>query len=360
MGELADTLEDFITAPGVSGREANIRDTIRGYIEQHNEEADADIQLEEDTLGNLYATKEGSGDGPTLMLAAHMDQIGLRVHSYDPDGFIRPAVTGGVSEISLPTQHVDVHPRYGDEPVQGVVGQRPPHGASGREKRTAKELEDVYIDVGAADVEDLEEMGIEKGDYITFDRGMKEMTNGYVTGPAIDNRVGCLAAYEALKRFDEDYTLTVMFSVQEEVGLKGAKTGTRVVEPDAALAVDTGGAGDTPDIRPSETDTATGEGPIITLQQGGGRGLLTTPEVEDWLIETAETNNDPYQIGVGRKSGGGTDAGAIYLTGEGIHTGSIGIPTRYLHSSAEVVSLHDVEDTVDYLEDTFGTMEDYF
>jgi endoglucanase len=341
-------LKELVETPGVSGDEHRIREKIEEKVEDH---ADS---VEIDNMGNLIARK-GSGD-KTLMIAAHMDQIGLTVQTVDENGFIRFSKVGGVTTQSLMNQRVTIHTEDGD--VTGVIGMKPPHLMDKEKRNDLPEEEQLFIDIGAEDDEDVEEAGVKVGDYMTFERSFAELREDYVTSMAMDNRVGCAVGIEALKRFNEDYELAVVFSTQEEVGLKGAKTSAFKLDPDVALAVDVSIAGDLPGIDAQESDLEMGEGVEITMVQSKGRGLITPETVKKWLRETAEGRDHDFQPGVWE--GGATDAANIYLVREGIPTGSIGVPLRNMHSATEVLKLSDLEDTVDYLEDALKTMEDYF
>lgn len=345
---MKELLRELVETPGVSGDEHRIREKIKEKVEDH---ADS---LETDNMGNLIARK-GSGD-TTLMISAHMDQIGLTVQTVDENGFIRFSKVGGVTTQSLMNQRVTIHSSDGD--VTGVVGMKPPHLMDKEKREDLPDEESLFIDVGAEDDEDVEEAGIQVGDYITFERSFSELKDDYVTSMAMDNRVGCTAAVEALKRFDEDYELAVVFSTQEEVGLKGAKTSAFKINPDVALAVDVSIAGDLPGIEQQESDLEMGEGVEITMVQSKGRGLITPETVKDWLRGTAEDKDHSYQPGV--SEGGATDAANIYLVREGIPTGSVGVPLRNMHSATEVLKLSDLEDTVDFMEDCFKTLPDHF
>ena len=341
-------LKELVETPGVSGNEHRIREKIREEVEEDAE------SVEVDNMGNLIARK-GSGD-KTLMIAAHMDQIGLTVQTVDENGFIRFSKVGGVTTQSLMNQRVTIHAE--DEDITGVIGMKPPH-LMDKEKRDKLPDEDqLYIDIGAEDGDDVEDIGIRVGDYITFEREFSELQDDYVTSMAMDNRVGCAAAIEALKRFDENYELAVVFSTQEEVGLKGAKTAAFGVDPDVALAVDVSLAGDLPGIEQQESDLEMGEGVEITMVQSKGRGLITPETVKNWLRGTAEDEKHDFQPGVWE--GGATDAANIYLVREGIPTGSIGVPLRNMHSATEVLKLSDLEDTVEFMEDCFETLPDHF
>lgn len=346
--DMQELLVELAETPGVSGDEQRVRDVVRTRVEAHADE------VVEDDLGNLIVSK-GSGE-TTLMLIAHMDQIGLSVQSITDDGFVKFSKVGGVTLQSLMNQRVVIH--TGEGPVTGVVGMKPPHLMKKEERDALPEQETLFLDIGAEDAEDAEAAGVRVGDYITFDRDVAELLNGYVTGAGFDNRAGVAATIAALERFDADYELVCVFSVQEEVGLKGAKTAAFRVEPDVALAVDTSIAGDVPGIEPHESGLETGKGVEITMIQAEGRGLITPERVKRWLLETAENEGHAYQPGVW--SGGATDAANVYLVKEGIPTGSIGIPTRHVHSATEVVTVSDLEQVVDYLESVFGTVTDYF
>lgn len=341
-------LKELSETSGVSGDESQIRELIKEKVQDH---ADS---IETDNFGNLIARK-GSGD-KTLMIAAHMDQIGLTVMNIDENGFISFSKIGGVTIQSLMNQRVTVHTSEGE--VSGVLGMKPPHLLDKEKRDELPDKEKLFIDVAAEDREDAEEIGINIGDRITFERDFKELRDGKVTGQALDNRVGCAVAIKALERFDEDYELAVVFSTQEEVGLKGAKTSAFKIDPDVALAVDVTFAGGVPGVEETEADIELGDGIEFDLVQSEGRGLLVPETVRDWLIETAEENEHGFTRGV--MEGGATDAAGIYLTREGIPTGSLGVPIRNMHSSTEVADISDLEATVDFLEDSFGSMEDHF
>jgi endoglucanase len=341
-------LKELSETPGVSGDESKIRKLIEEKVESH---ADS---IETDNFGNLVARK-GSGD-KTLMIAAHMDQIGLTVMNIDENGFISFSKIGGVTIQSLMNQRVKIHTSEGE--VSGVIGMKPPHLLDKDKRDELPEKEKLFIDVAAEDKEEIEDIGINVGDRITFEREFKELRDGKVTGQALDNRVGCTVAIEALKRFEEDYELAVVFSTQEEVGLKGAKTSAFKINPDVALAVDVTFAGDVPGVEDTESEVELGDGIEFDLVQSEGRGLLVPETIRDWLIETAEENNHSFSRGV--MEGGATDAAGIYLTREGIPTGSIGVPLRNMHSSTEVINLSDLETAVDFLENSFSSMEKHF
>jgi endoglucanase len=346
---MEELLKDLMRSRGVSGSESQVRSVINSHVEEHAD------KIQVDNMGNLVATK-GSGE-KTLMVAAHMDQIGLSVMNVTDEGFISFSKVGGVTLQSLMNQRVEVITEDGDS-VEGVIGMKPPHLMDSEKRDSLPEKESLFIDVGADSAEEVEDdFGIRVGNRIVFDREPSEI-NGLVTGPAMDNRVGCAVAIEMLKRFDEDYELSVVFSVQEEVGLKGAKTAAFKVDPDAALAVDVSIAGDVPGVEPNESDIGLGDGIELTLIQGEGRGLITSEKVRDWMVDTAKNNDRDFNRAVGE--GGATDAAKIYLQREGIPTGSVGVPLRNMHSATEVVDPEDMQEAADFFEDLSGSFEQYF
>lgn len=345
---MKELLKKLVETPGVSGAESEIREVIREEVEDH---ADS---VEVDDFGNLIARK-GEGD-TTLMVAAHMDQIGLTVKQIDEEGFLRFSKVGGVTIQSLMNQRVTVHAE--DDKITGVIGMKPPHLMDKEERDKLPEKKQLFIDLGVEDDEAVEDLGIKKGDYITFDRDAAELQQDFITGPALDNRVGCAVAIEALKNFSGDVELVTVFSTQEEVGLKGAKTSAYKVDPDVALAVDTSIAGDLPGIEPQDSDLETGEGVEITMIQSEGRGLITPEKVRNWLVEAAEDGDHDHHLGVWE--GGATDAANIYLVREGIPTGSIGVPTRHIHSATEMVRVSDMEETAEFLQTAYSSVEEYF
>ncbi|AOV94475.1 hypothetical protein AQV86_00945 [Nanohaloarchaea archaeon SG9] len=341
-------LKELVETPGVSGQEHQIRDKIREEVEDH---ADS---VEEDRMGNLVARK-GDGD-ETLMIAAHMDQIGLAVKDVDENGFIRFSKIGGITLQSLMNQRVTIHTETGR--VTGVLGMKPPHLMDKENRDKLPEKEQLFIDIGAEDDEEVDELGVNVGDTITFERDAKDLQNDYITGLALDNRVGVAVAIKVLEEYEADTELAVVFSTQEEVGLKGAKTAAFNVSPDAALAVDVSIAGDVPGIEPTETKLGTGEGVDLQMVQSSGRGLITPETVRNWLVETAEEGDHEYIRTV--MEGGATDAAKIELVKEGIPTGSIGVPMRHMHSSTEVVKMSDVKATAEFVTDAAESFGEKF
>jgi endoglucanase len=338
-------------AHGVSGSEGSIRKIME---EELNPYVDSIIT---DKMGNLIATKKGTG--PTIMLAAHMDEIGLMIKNIDDNGFLQFVKIGGWFDPTLHSQRVIVHTK--NRLLTGVIGAKPPHFMEDEERKAPIKADAMFIDIGAKDKEDAEKLGVEVGSTVTLDRQFAELANGKVTGKAFDNRVGVAMLIDVMKQLSEmnvKATVCAVGTVQEEVGLKGARTSAFRLNPDVALAIDTTIPGDHPGIEAKDSVLEIGKGPVITIVDGGGRGLMVAPSVINWLKTTAIHHNIPYQVDV--SDGGTTDATSIHLTHDGIPTGVIGISTRYIHSPVEVLDLKDLEEGTRLIVEAVRTAYVYF
>ncbi len=329
---LKDILKNLSNAHGISGYEGNVKKIIENEVKPYVDE------IRTDKMGNLIATKKG--DKPNVMLAAHMDEIGLMVKYIDDKGFIRFTKTGGWFDQTLLNQRVVLHTEKGQ--IYGVIGSKPPHVMKEEDRKKVVKAEDMFIDIGATSRKDAEKLGVSIGTPITPDIEFRLMGNDRVTGKAFDNRAGCAMLVWALSEMKEvKATVHAVFTVQEEVGLKGAKTSAFDLYPDVAIATDVTITGDHPGIEKKDSAIEMGKGPTITVSDAEGRGIIVPQQVLKWLKEAAETNNIPYQLEV--SSGGTTDASAIHLSKQGIPSGVISIPTRYIHTPVSVLSMSDLE-----------------
>ena len=345
---LKNLLKELSETPGVSGNERPVRDKIKQEIQDYADE------VKVDKFGNLIA-RRGSGD-KSLMIDAHMDQIGMGVRRITEDGFIRVSKIGGAYPISIVNQRVTVHTSEGEN-LTGVIGTKPSHLIDNEGDGDIPQMQKAFVDVGGESREELKERGLRVGDYITFDRDFKEMINGYVTGPAFDNRIGCAIAIEAFKNFDEDYELVAVFSAQEEVGGKGAKTASFDLDPDAAVVLETARAGDTPNMDLDESDEMTGDGFGLTMMEASGRGVITPESVRKWLLESAE-NDFNYHRKLYDK--GRTNAARISTSRAGVPTGVVVIPTRHLHTAIETLKVSDAEEAVGFMTEAFENFREHF
>ncbi len=331
---MIDLLKRLSEAHGVPGNEDEVREIISKELSPY-------CDIEVDKMGNLIC-KKGKGE-KKIMLAAHMDEVGLMVKQVDKDGFIRFAALGGFFDQTLLNQRVIMHTSKGRR--YGVIGSKPPHILKEEERKKVVEYKEMFIDIGAKDDKDAAKLGIKIGDHITFDRSFKTLAGDIITGKGFDNRIGCAVMVEVVKRIKlkRDQTLYAVGTVQEEVGLKGAKTAAYKLSPDLALVPEVTVATDFPGAR-EDVRTVLGKGPAITLADASGRGLITHPDVKRLLISTAEKNKIPYQLEV--SEGGTTDASAIHLTKEGVPSGVVSIPTRYLHTPVEVANMKDITNAI--------------
>lgn len=342
-------LEKLSNAHGVSGYEGTIRQIIEEEVRPYVDE------INTDKMGNLIATKNGGS--PVVMLAAHMDEIGLMVKYVDDKGFARFTKTGGWFDQTLLNQRMIMHTENG--PLYGVLGSKPPHAIKEEEKNKVIKADDMFIDVGAKSKEDAEKMGVKTGTPVTSDIDFKSLGNDLVTGKAFDNRAGCVMLIEALSLMkDVKATVHAVFTVQEEVGLKGAKTSAFRLNPDVALATDVTITGDHPGIEKKDSSIEMGKGPSITVSDADGRGIIVPESVLKWLKEAARAKDIPYQLEVG--SGGTTDATAIHLTKEGIPTGVISMPTRYIHTPVSVLSMEDLEKSAELIAKAVEIVDRFF
>ena len=314
--EILKLLEDMTRIDAPSGCENNVRDYIARYAEKYCGEVYAD------GMGNLIARRRGSGK--KIMFAAHMDEIGVIITGADKKGFLYFAPLGGLNVKNL----VNLRVRFLNG-AEGVI-------AADEEKLGDKPKTDkMFIDVGAKNREEAEKIA-KTGDCAAF-VGDFYTRGDTVISKALDNRAGCAALMAAMSEIKNDTNdLIFVFTAQEEVGLRGAKTAAFALEPDIAISVDTTDTGDVSGM--PKSDVKLGCGAAIKVMD---RSVICDASVRDRLIQTAQKNNVPHTLEI--MTDGGTDAGAIHLTRAGIKTGGISVPTRYIHSVSETASISDIE-----------------
>jgi putative aminopeptidase FrvX len=346
--KLVDVLEKLSNACGVAGREEEVRDLMKELLKPNVDE------IREDKLGNVIGVKKGKKDATTVMLAAHMDEIGLMVKNITKEGFLQFAKIGGIDDRILIAQKVLVH--TDKRSITGIIGSKPPHILKEEEKKKVIEADDLFIDVGAKDKQDAQKMGVRVGDAVSFDIKFTRVGKDTVVGKAFDDRVGCAALIETMRKLSKvDCTIYVVGTIQEEVGLRGATTAAFQLYPDVGIALDVTVAGDVPGVKEVEAPAKMRAGPALTVADAG---LITHPKVLRLFIDSAEENKIPYQLETGMR--GTTDAAKIALTKEGVPSGVISIPTRYIHSPASMLSLKDVENAVKLAVATVKNVSKYF
>jgi tetrahedral aminopeptidase len=330
---LNQNLEKLSNAQGVTGRENQVREHLSEMLKPVADE------IKVDRMENIIAVKKGKSGAPKIMLAAHMDEVGLMVKNITKDGFIQFTKMGGIDDRILAAQKVVVFTKK--ETYPGIVGAKPPHIQKEEERKKIMAYDDLFIDVGAENREDATKMGIAVGDPIAFDVTYTKLSRGTVLGKAFDNRAGCAAMVETMKMLkDVDCTVYAVGTVQEEVGLRGSGTAAFAVDPDLAIAMDVTIAGDVPGVREIDTNVKLGKGPSLTVSDSG---VITHPKIMRWILDTASEDQIPLQLESGLL--GSTDAARISLTRQGIPAGTLSIPARYIHSPAGIINLVDLENT---------------
>ncbi|MFZ7945626.1 M42 family metallopeptidase [Neobacillus sp. 19] len=337
MNETLMMLKDLTDAKGIPGNEREVRDVMKKYIEAYADE------LTTDGLGSLIAKKTGAAGGPKIMVAGHLDEVGFMITQIDDKGFLRFQPVGGWWGQVMLAQRVTIVTRKGD--VTGIIGSKPPHVLSAEARKKPVEIKDMFIDIGASSREEAGEWGVRPGDMVVPYFEFTVMNNEkMLLAKAWDNRIGCAIAIEVLKQLkgvDHPNEVYGVGAVQEEVGLRGAKTATYKIQPDIGFAVDVGIAGDTPGISEKEAMSKMGKGPQIVVYDAS---MVSHKGLRDLVTDTADELNIPYQFE--SIPGGGTDAGSIHLTHNGVPALAITIATRYIHSHAAMLHRDDYENAV--------------
>lgn len=317
-------IKQLVEVYGPSGEEAGVKTLLEGLVK------DSVDRVFSDNLGNLFALREGPA--PLLIIAAHMDEIGVIITHIDEQGFMRLAPVGGISPRLLVGQRL----RLKDGTVGTVYHEK---------LKEIKELDwpKIYLDIGADSAAAAAEHA-RIGDMACLHQPFTAAGGRYIS-KAMDDRIGCAVLVEAARRLPENLPQSVcfVFSVQEEVGLRGSKTAAYRLKPDYGLAVDVTLTGDTP--KAPLMAVSLGKGPAIKVKD---RSVICHPRVREFMIETAEANGIPYQLEVLER--GGTDAGAIHVSREGVPAGVLSIPCRYVHTPSEMVDAGDVRHAVTLLE----------
>jgi endoglucanase len=336
MNQPTAFLESLLDAPGPSGFEVRPARVWRAEAETFADSVTTDVS------GNTLALVNADGR-PRVMMAGHIDEIGLQVTHIDENGILYVAGIGGWDPQVLVGQRVRILGRSGD--VQGVVGKKAIHLIKPVDRKKASEIAQLWVDVGVSSAEEAGELGLRVGDPLVIDAQMVRLAGDRVASRAIDNRIGAYVVLEALRMLSESSptaSAVAVATVQEEIGGKsggGAQSSAFALEPDVALVVDVTFSTDIPDVEKKELgDHRLGGGPVLS------RGSAAHPVVFDRLVEVAESEDIPYTIQAQPKYTS-TDADSIYLSRGGVPTGLVSVPNRYMHSPNEVVSLVDLDST---------------
>ncbi|HLR62661.1 MAG TPA: M42 family metallopeptidase [Lentibacillus sp.] len=337
LDEMNTMLKDLTDARGIPGNEREPREIMEKYIAPHADE------VFKDNLGSLIAKKTGEENGPKIMVAGHLDEVGFMVTRIDDNGFVYFQTVGGWWNQVMLAQRVTVMTARGD--VTGLIGSKPPHVLSAEERKKPVEIKNMFIDIGASSKKEAQDFGVRPGDSIVPYFEFTQMKNEkMLMAKAWDNRIGCAIAIEVLKQLKSEKHPNIVYGVgtiQEEVGLRGARTSAHAIKPDIGFGVDVGIAGDMPGVSDKEADSKLGEGPQIIIYDAS---MVPSKGVRDLVVDTADEQNIPYQFA--SIAGGGTDSGSIHLTADGVPSLSITIATRYIHSHAAILHRDDFENAV--------------
>ncbi|MBP1915017.1 endoglucanase [Lederbergia galactosidilyticus] len=330
-------LKDLTDAKGIPGNEKEPREVMKQYITPFADE------VESDGLGSLIAKKIGAENGPKIMISGHLDEVGFMITQIDDKGFLRFQTVGGWWSQVMLTQRVTIVTSKGD--ITGVIGSKPPHILSAEARKKPIDIKDMFIDIGASNKEEAVEWGVRPGDMVVPYFEFTVMNNEkMLLAKAWDNRIGCAIAIDVMKNLQNVDHQNIVYgvgTVQEEVGLRGAKTAANKIQPDIAIAVDVGIAGDTPGISEKEAQSKMGDGPQIILYDAS---MVSHKGLRELITDVADELNIPYQFDA--IPGGGTDAGSIHLAAEGAPSIAMTIATRYIHSHAGILHRDDFENAV--------------
>jgi endoglucanase len=333
-------LRELSEAFGVSGDEGDVRAVVLDAVREHVDE------VKVDAMGNVLAFKRGTGrQRMRVMLDAHMDEVGLMVVGHNSDGFLQVRTVGGIDSRLLPGALLQIGP----ERIPGVIGIKPIHLLSGEEDQKASKIKDLVVDIGATSKDEAKTLA-PVGSYATFATQFCEL-GPTVRGKAFDDRAGCAVLVELLQGERFRFDLHAAFTVQEEVGLRGAQVAAYTIEPDCAFALEGTVADDIPKDKDVSPTTELGQGPAITVMD---RSFIADRRLVRLLTSTAKELGIPYQF---KQPGvGGTDAGAIHRTREGVPSATVAVPCRYIHSPVGLLSPDDFNNTVQLMRESLSRL----
>lgn len=332
-------LNDLLSSKSPTGDEFEAAKVVENYLEG------TPAKVSRDVLGNRTAVF--GGGSKTLMIAAHMDEIGFLVSYIDDGGFVFFQQLGGHDNIMLSGRSVSIITRSG-KVVQGVTGKRAIHLMDAKERKEVPETYQVWIDIGASNRDEAEAL-VSVGDSVVYNTTPTLLANNNVSARAFDNRSGCYCAFKALRRIMDaklspEFKIACVATTQEEIGTRGAETSAYALKPDVALAIDVDHATDFPNCdRRKFGYERLGAGPVISC------GPNLNPKVFNRLVDCAKSLRIPYQI-TAEPRPTGTDARVIQMSRGGVATGLVGIPLRYMHTPCEVANLDDIENCVKLVE----------
>ncbi|MCL2547831.1 MAG: M42 family metallopeptidase [Symbiobacteriaceae bacterium] len=334
-------LKKLCEASGVSGNEQEVRDVLTEALKDYIDD------WQRDKIGNLVAVVNRNAPGPRVMIAAHMDEVGLMIYGFEKNGLLRFRPVGGVDLRVLVSKPVLV----GKNRVPGVIGAKAIHLQRPEERQNPIPVDQLTIDIGCSSKEEAEEH-VKLGDYVVFDTLFEEQCEGTLKAKALDDRVGCAVLAEVMQG---KYSIPVYgaFTVQEEIGTRGARVAAFQIMPDVAIAIEGTVCNDIADNPEAEYTTEQGKGVVINFMDGG---LVAHRKLFSLAVATAEKHGIPYQFR--RSTSGGNDAGAMSLTGAGCPALAVAVPTRYIHSPVSTVKKSDMDCAVRFVTALVHAIED--
>lgn len=342
-------LKELTDANAISGHETEAREVMGKYLKQNSD------RIYTDNLGSIIGEKVGKKSGPKIMVAGHLDEVGFMVTRIDKKGFLYFQTVGGWWNQVMLAQRVTIMTQKGN--VTGVIGSKPPHILTAEERKKPVEIKDMFIDIGASSKKEAESFGVRPGDSaVPYFEFTKMNNDKMLLAKAWDNRIGCAIAIEVLNRLKDEPHPNIVYgvgTVQEEVGLRGARTSAHLINPDIAFGVDVGIAGDTPGVSDKDADSKLGDGPQLVLYDAS---MISHKGLRELVVQTAEESDIPFQYT--SMPGGGTDSGAIHLTADGVPSLSITIATRYIHSHAAMLHRDDFENAVKLIVEVIKKLDD--
>ena len=340
MDPTESLLKDLTEEHGVPGYESPVRAVVRSYLEPLGE-------LTQDKLGSVICRKLGTENGPRVMLAGHMDEVGFMVKHITQEGFLRFLPLGGWFDQVLLGQRVLIKTRSGKD-VVGVIGAKPPHLLPAEERAQVVKREKMYIDIGATSKEEAEACGVRLGDAVVPHAAFEYMASGKAyLSKAFDDRVGValiVSALQELQTREHPNTIFGAVTVMEEVGLRGAKTSAWEADPDVAIVLEADIAGDLPGIKPEQSNIKMGAGPSLIIYD---RSMIPNQPFRDFAMDTAEAVGVPLQLA--SIEAGGTDGGAIHQHKTGVPSIVLGVPARHIHSDSSIFHRDDYDHAVNIL-----------
>mgnify|MGYP000877781702 CR=1 FL=1 len=319
-------IKELTELNGVSGNEDLVREYIKTTISPYVDE------IFTDALGNLIAFKKGKSSNIDIMLSAHMDEVGFIVTGYTDTGLIKFANVGGIDERILPGKTV----LLGDDKIPGVISAKAIHLQEREEFLSNWKQRNLYIDIGTEKKDETESL-VELGEYISFNSNFQELGEECVKAKALDDRLGCAILMEALKGTYE-FNLYACFTVQEEIGLRGAEVAAYRIKPDLALVIEGTTCSDVPETEKHQHSTRLGKGAVLTIIDGSS---YADKDLVNYIYKLAKDKNIPVQFK--ETATGGNDAGKIQRTGIGVKVAIISVPCRYIHSPVSLMSKKDYE-----------------